>query len=194
MVGRSPEDDVKRNRNNALTLSSLFSAIIKSMNLTSLEFWEMLSYVVTVFGLPFAIVIFISDYRKERQNEEEETYQRLADQYSDFQEILLNNSDLRLFSRNSAKMKLTNEQIERKLIIFDLLISLFEQAYILVYEEKMPAYQRRLWSTWEDYILFWVKREDFRKALPKLLVGEDKDFREYILKMLKQSKKLKKGE
>ncbi|NDF11278.1 MAG: hypothetical protein EB060_00465 [Proteobacteria bacterium] len=158
------------------------------MDFTDIETWELLSYVVTVIGLPFAIIIFISDYRKERQNEEEEVYQRLADQYSDFQEILLENSDLRLFSKNSSKRKLTNEQIERKLIIFDLLISLFEQAYILVYEEKMPPHQKRLWSTWEDYIIFWVKREDFRKALPKLLVGEDPDFRKYILKMVAQSK------
>lgn len=37
----------------------------------SLETWEMLSYVVTVIGLPMAILIFIYEQRKERENEEE---------------------------------------------------------------------------------------------------------------------------
>lgn len=40
-------------------------------NLTNLELWEMASYVVTVVGLPFAILVYWLDQRKERQNEEE---------------------------------------------------------------------------------------------------------------------------
>jgi hypothetical protein len=36
-----------------------------------LETWEMLSYVVTVFGLPLAIISFMFEQRKERENEEE---------------------------------------------------------------------------------------------------------------------------
>jgi hypothetical protein len=39
------------------------------------EFWELLSYVVTVVGLPLAISTFWKEQRKERENEEEETYQ-----------------------------------------------------------------------------------------------------------------------
>lgn len=41
----------------------------------SLETWELLSYIVTVFGLPLAIVSFMLEQRKERENEEEEVYQ-----------------------------------------------------------------------------------------------------------------------
>lgn len=39
--------------------------------------WEQLSYIVTVIGLPFAITAYLKDQRQERQNEEEELYQRL---------------------------------------------------------------------------------------------------------------------
>ena len=59
-----------------------------------LESWEMASYVVTVIGLPFAIVIFIWEQRRERQNEEEELYQRLSDDYAEFLKLVLNNSRL----------------------------------------------------------------------------------------------------
>ncbi len=45
---------------------------------------EMLSYTVTIVGLPIAIVIFLYEQRKERANEEEEIYQMLSDRYTDF--------------------------------------------------------------------------------------------------------------
>jgi hypothetical protein len=38
----------------------------------STETWELLSYIVTVFGLPLAIGVFFYEQRKERENEEEE--------------------------------------------------------------------------------------------------------------------------
>ena len=44
-----------------------------------LETWELLSYVVTVVGLPFAIAVFLWEQRKERQGDEEELHQRLAE-------------------------------------------------------------------------------------------------------------------
>jgi hypothetical protein len=50
----------------------------------SKDTWELLSYVVTVVGLPLAIMTFMLEQRKERENEDEEVYQLLADNYTDF--------------------------------------------------------------------------------------------------------------
>lgn len=136
--------------------------------------WEFLSYIVTVFGLPFAIGIFIWEQRRERQNEEEEIYQRLSDEYTNFMKLVLENADLRLFSKEAPD--LSGEQHERKWALFNILIGLFERAYILVYEERMSPQTRRLWLSWEDYMREWCKRPDFRSALPDLLRGEDPDF------------------
>ena len=77
-------------------------------------------------------------------------------------------------------MRLTEEQAERKLAVFSLLISLFERAYILVYEDKMNRQTQRLWSSWEDYMREWCRREDFRAALPDMLKGEDEEFSAHI--------------
>ncbi len=41
--------------------------------------WELLSYVVTTIGLPLAILVFVYEQKKERDNEEEEVYQLLSD-------------------------------------------------------------------------------------------------------------------
>jgi hypothetical protein len=141
--------------------------------------WEILSYVVTVVGLPLAIVIFLMEQRKERENEEEAVYQLLSDNYQDFLKVALENPDLKLFS-NELTESLTEEQLERQLIIFSMLISLFERAYLLLYEKQMTAKQARRWNSWDDYIREWCRRSDFRAWLPKLLRGEDPDFVSYL--------------
>lgn len=152
--------------------------------MSNLELWEMASYVVTVVGLPFAIVVFMMDQKKERLNEDEEIYQRLSDEYADFLKLLLENADLKLMSSESDDMVLTDQQIERKKIIFDILISLFERAFILVYEDKMSPQTKRLWSSWDDYIHSWCKRRDFRSSLESLLQGEDPDFENYMRRVV----------
>jgi hypothetical protein len=138
-----------------------------------------MSYVVTVIGLPLAIAVFLFEQRKERENEEEEVYQLLSDNYQDFLKVALENPDLRLFSDETAP-SLTDEQRERLLIIFTMLMSLFERAYLLLYEEGMSPKQARRWNSWEDYILEWCRKPHFRSSLPRLLHGEDPSFVLYV--------------
>lgn len=149
--------------------------------------WEQLSFIVTVFGLPMAISVFIYEQRKERDNEEENVYQLLSDNYQDFLKIALDNADLHLFA-NDETPALTDEQRERMLIIFSMLISLFERAYLLLYEENMSDKQRRRWSSWEDYMVEWIDRADFYALLPNLLRGEDPDFCAHIKTLAQQHK------
>jgi hypothetical protein len=147
--------------------------------MTTLETWEMMSYVVTVIGLPLAISVFIFEQRKERDNEEEEVYQLLSDNYQEFLKIALEHPDLHIFAIEETPA-LSVEQRERMFIIFSMLISLFERAYLLLYEEKMSVKQLRRWRSWEDYMGEWCNRADFRAALPTLLHGEDPAFSGYI--------------
>ena len=147
-----------------------------AMNL--FEWMEFLSYLVTVIGLPLAIAVFWLEQRKERRNEEEESYQRLSDDYQDFLKLALDHADLKLMSRQPHE--LNEEQRERKAILFGILIALFERAYLLVFEDHMPKQTRRLWQSWEDYMREWCALADFRAALPELLRGEDEDFCAHI--------------
>lgn len=153
--------------------------------MTNIETWELLSYIVTVVALPFAIGIFIYERRQERENEEEAIWQQLSDAYIDFLEVVLAHPDLKLRSR-ALTPDLTDGQRERMWVIFDMLISLFERAYLLVYETHMSAKQRRRWHSWEDYMREWCQRDDFRECLPELLRGEDPDFSKYIRGLTKE--------
>jgi hypothetical protein len=144
-----------------------------------MRFWELASYVVTVVGLPLAIATFIHEQRKERDNEDEEAYQILSDAYRDFLKLVLANADLRLRSARATD-SLGEEQQERQLVIFEMLVSLFERAYILAYDDDMSPHQARRWRSWDDYMHEWCARPDFRALLPRLLQGEDPDFVAYL--------------
>ena len=150
-----------------------------------MEFWELLSYIVTVVGLPLAIYIFVTERRKEQANDEEEIYLLLSDAYSDFLKLVIDNPDLRLLS-NTATPNLSDEQQERMWAIFEILISVFERAYLLEFEPKMSADQLRRWRSWEDFMREWCRRDDFRGILPRLLQGEDPDFAVYIDRLAKE--------
>jgi len=153
------------------------------------EILEMLSYLVTIVGLPLALLTFVLEQRKERQNEEEEIFQRLSDEYREFLKLVLDNADLHLLRREGNRTEMTEEQQERRQAIFGILISLFERAYLLVYEPKMDKQTRRLWQSWEDYMREWVRRADFRDALPTLLEGEDEEFTHYISELVSEEEK-----
>lgn len=141
---------------------------------------EALSYIVTVIGLPFAIWVFLKEQKKERLNDDEELYLQLSDEYSKFLRLVLENADLRLMTQAEPSVPFNPEQIERRNVLFEILISIFERAYILVYEDEMSRQTARLWQTWADYMRYWCRRSDFRELLPSLLEGEDPDFQRHI--------------
>jgi hypothetical protein len=149
--------------------------------------FELASYVVTVVGLPFAIAIFLYEQRKERENEEEEAYQLLSDAYNDFLKIVLDNADLQLRTHEPLPNP-SAEQRERMLVIFDMLISLFERAYLVAYKDDMNPTERRRWNSWDDYMREWCRRDDFFNALPLLLRGEDPAFQAYIKRVAQQER------
>jgi hypothetical protein len=154
--------------------------------MTWLEILEALSYAVTIIGLPFAIVVYIIDRRKERMNDDEEVYLQLADDYEKFLKLVLDHADLHLMTASAGPQQLTAEQLERRNVLFEILIALFERAYILVYEDDMSRQATRLWQTWEDYMRAWCRRADFRGMLPKLLEGEDADFARHITRIAEE--------
>ncbi len=149
------------------------------------EFWEVASFVVTALGLPFAILFFAWEQRKERANEEEDQYQQLSDAYNDFLKVVLAHPDLQLRTAEPLPDP-SAEQRERMLVIFDMLMSLFERAYLVAYKPRMGDEERRRWNSWDDYMREWCRREDFRNALPLLLRGEDPAFQQYLRRIAEE--------
>jgi hypothetical protein len=146
------------------------------------DFWELASFVVTALGLPLALFVFLYEQRKERANEEDEVYQMLSNAYTDFLKVVLENPDLHLATRASTP-DLTPDQRERMMVILDMLMSLFERAYLTAWRPRMTAAQQRHWNVWEDFMRDWLRRDDFYLQMDALLLGEDPDFAAYIRRL-----------
>ncbi|MBK0394968.1 hypothetical protein [Ramlibacter algicola] len=155
--------------------------------MTARDAWELASFVVTALGLPFAIVFFAFEQRKERDNEEEAQYQLLSDAYNDFLKVVLAHPDLQLRTATPLPDP-SPEQRERMLVIFDMLISLFERAYLVAWKPRMGEDERRRWNSWDDYMREWCRRDDFRNALPLLLRGEDPQFQDYLRRLVDEER------
>lgn len=142
---------------------------------------EALSYLVTILGFPIAIIVFIVERRSSHRNQENELHRHLSEEYDNFLRLVLDNADLLLLRAPGTPPALSEEQLERRQIIYMMLVSLFEKAYIILYDENMNKNARRRWMSWEDDMREWVKREDFVALLPKLLLGEDDAFSRHFM-------------
>lgn len=140
---------------------------------------ELLANLVTVVGLPFAIVAYILDRREARENEEFELQERLSASYTEFLRLALENADLRILSRD-ATPDLTPEQEERMIALLGVLVALFERAFVSMYEDRLTRAGARRWRSWEDWMREWCARADFRSRLDELLDGEDPDFARHL--------------
>jgi hypothetical protein len=143
---------------------------------------EALSYIVTILGLPTAIFVLVYEQRRRSAKEENELHRNLSEEYDNFLRTVLGNADL-LLLRRSGPQSLDEEQLERKEILFRMLVSLFEKAYIILHNDDMGRDARRRWLSWDDDMREWCQRDDFRAVLPKLLEGEDDEFSTYILEI-----------
>ena len=148
---------------------------------------ELASFVVAVFGLPFAIWVFLAQQRQARDNEDEEAYQHLSDAYNAFLKVVLDNADLQLRSAGALPNP-TAEQNERMRVIFDMLVSLFERAFLVAHKAEMTPAEQRRWNSWDDYMREWLRRDDFHSALPLLLRGEDPEFQSYIRRLSREER------
>ncbi|MEX2205272.1 MAG: hypothetical protein WEF50_03485 [Myxococcota bacterium] len=97
--------------------------------------------------MPLAIAVFLFERRKERANEEGAVYQLLSDNCQDFLRAVLEHPDLKLFAPSVPD--LSEDPQERRLVIFGMLISPFERAYLLLFEPPLSPSQARRWGSWE---------------------------------------------
>jgi hypothetical protein len=158
----------------------------------TLRFWEFSAYLVTVLGLPLALFAIWREMRAERRNEakeieqrEDEIYVSLSQQYSVFLEAVLSNPDLDLLGESAEPLALTPAQQQKRRVYYEMLIALFERAYILLYEPNLSGDSARRWQSWADYIEWWLAKPDFGAYAAANLAGEDPDFADYVRARIK---------
>lgn len=119
---------------------------------------------VTILGVPGAILVFLLEKRKERRIQEYETYDALDDRYTEFQRMCIEYPGLDIHEVAHTHPKVISED-ERKqeLAAFSILFSIFERAFLMYEDQSTPAKQRQ-WSGWQEYIRHYLRRESTRTA------------------------------
>jgi hypothetical protein len=156
----------------------------------TMRIWELLSYLVTVLGLPIAVLTIWRELRAERANEakeieqrEDEIYVQLSQQYSALLEAALAHPELDALDGRTGDA-LTAEQRRRQSIYYEMLMALFERAFILLHEDSPTGQGGRRWGSWADFFSYWLKRPDFARYVENNLQGEDPAFVDFVMSEL----------
>ena len=141
---------------------------------------DLSSKAATIIGVAGVIIAYLK-YRKER---EYGTYDSLDNKYMEYQGLCLQYPYLDVFDvrdETSIKnpQKSDSEIAKEELILFTMLFSIFERAYLL-YKDKSGKLRKLQWTGWEEYIESYCKRPNFRKAWEKSGKTFDKKFQAYM--------------
>ena len=141
---------------------------------------EGLSNIVVILGLPIAFIQFVRTKRKEQHDREYVTYDAIDDKYLEFQKLCLEHIDLDVWDFPEKTSKpLDKRQEKQQLIIFTMLICLFERVYLL-YSDQTTNIKQRQWAGWDNFIKRYCERENFLRAWEIIGVTYDTDFESYM--------------
>lgn len=155
------------------------------MNYQILEYLDAISKIVIILGLPIAFFQYMRTKRKEKQDREYGTYNALDEKYLEFQKLCLEHPYLNIFDVLDEKpIKLDDKQQKEELILFTMLFSIFERAYLL-YSDQYSDIKKKQWTGWDSYIKSFCERENFIRAWEISGATFDTDFEKYMEGILK---------
>ncbi len=149
-----------------------------------LEWFELLSYIATVIGIPFAIYVFYKDKVKERKLQEKEALFTSHSLYTDYLKICLDNPELDVYNSSFNKTEYTLNE-KKELIIFEILFAYLETTY-LYYKDQSEEIQNKRWEGWVNYIKDFAEEENFRNAWDLTGGQWDKDFMKVMNEIVKR--------
>lgn len=130
-----------------------------------IKFWlEVLSYVSVILGIPIGLFRMSRTAKREQLDREYGTYNALDEKYLEFLGLCFDHPHLDIFElRDSAASELTPIQKKQELIAFSMLFSIMERAY-LMYSDQTSDIKKRQWSGWQNYLIDYCGRVNFRAA------------------------------
>ena len=115
----------------------------------------------------------------------------LDEAYRKMCQVCLSNFDLDIFDISDAQGSWTTEKDKRETIAFNILLSIFEDAYLTLYDNPT---MRTYWILWENTIKAYVDRPNFKNFYTnqvgiiqkmKFRPQFDSDFENYMNRLMK---------
>ncbi len=141
---------------------------------------EIANKCVVLLGLPLAYFQYRKNVKKERRDREYGTYNALDEKYLEFQKLCLDHPNLNIFDIPDSEDKiLTKKETKEELILFTMLFSIFERAYLL-YSDQNTSIKKKQWNGWDSYIRTYCERDNFLYAWEISGSTFDTDFERYM--------------
>ena len=129
-----------------------------------LQVAQLIASITVVLSFPALIARYVRTTRKEARDRELGTYNALDDKYIEYLRICLQHPRLDIFDIPlQAPQSLSAEEKEQELIAFTILMSIFERAF-LMYQQQNTAIKMRQWVGWQEYIVNYCARKNFKDA------------------------------
>lgn len=156
------------------------------MDSSIVQYLDALSKVIIILGFPIAYLQFIRAKRKEKRDREYGTYNALDEKYLEFQRLCLQYPYLNVFDiPDTEPNELNGMQKKEELILYTMLFSIFERAYLL-YSDQRSKIKKKQWVGWETYIRGYCMRQNFLDAWKISGLTFDTDFEEYMNSLIEE--------
>ena len=148
------------------------------------DIFELMAYIVTVFGFPIAIYIFYLEREKERSETKSQALVQASDRYVEFLTLSLNYPRLDIFTTPiTDKHKLTEEEIRIESSLLSMIIDMFGKTYLLYHVQQECIHQSQ-WNGWVDTIQSYCFRENFKREWEVIGSQYDNDFYLFMQKLM----------
>jgi hypothetical protein len=165
----------------------LFWMSFPELNKEFLDYLDAASKIIVILGLPIAYLQYRRTKKKERKDREYGTYNSLDEKFLEFQKLCLTHSYLDVFDvADSNPINLNQHQQKEETIIFTMLFSIFERAYLL-YSDQGTSIKKKQWIGWDLYIKSFCERKNFLRAWKVSGTTFDSDFEKYMFTHIKAS-------
>src|SRR5437588_900857 len=101
------------------------------------NFFTIITDLAIIMGIPIGLYQLTRTARKEQREREEQVYNALDEKYIDFVELCLQHPYLDVFDiPDNESAVLTTQQKKEELIVFTVLVSIMERAYIMYHDQN----------------------------------------------------------
>ena len=148
------------------------------------DWFELLSYIAAVIGIPMAIFVYHKEKIKERKIKEKEVLFTSHTLYVDYLKLCFDNPELEIYNTSINNPELTTKE-KKELIAYEILFTYLESTF-LYYQDQSDEIKQKRWQGWKDYIEDFSKQENFLKAW-KVTQGQwDEDFMKFMNGLIKR--------
>jgi len=135
---------------------------------------QSLASLISVLAIIPSAIIFIINQIYQNALLRENKHKYVTERYEEFLNLCLLYPELRLgYGMPVAVGRLTKARLYQRDILFELLTSIFESAY-LTYSNRINSSRSQQWGGWEDYIAHFTMRSDYQEWW--IRVVQDGDF------------------